>query len=76
MVMNSGAKMLIFIGGILILAGILWGVAGRFIPFGRLPGDIAVEKENFRFYFPLATCLLLSIALTLILNLLGRLLGK
>jgi len=45
---------------------LLWMLLGRFIHLGRLPGDIVVEKENFKFYFPLATCILLSAALSLI----------
>ncbi|HEX68501.1 MAG TPA: DUF2905 domain-containing protein, partial [bacterium] len=40
--------------------------------FGKLPGDILIKKKNFTFYFPLATCLILSILLTLILNLIFR----
>ncbi|HWJ26730.1 MAG TPA: DUF2905 domain-containing protein [Flavisolibacter sp.] len=40
---------------------------------GRLPGDIRVEKENFRFYFPLTTMILFSLLLTLIINILRRL---
>ncbi|REK67226.1 MULTISPECIES: DUF2905 domain-containing protein [Cohnella] len=60
------AKLLIGSGIVLIVAGLLWMLLGRFIHLGRLPGDIVVEKENFKFYFPLATCILLSAALSLI----------
>ncbi|MGG1311212.1 DUF2905 domain-containing protein [Cohnella laeviribosi] len=60
------AKLLIGSGIVLIVAGLLWMLLGRFIHLGRLPGDIVVEKENFKFYFPLATCILLSVALSLI----------
>jgi len=56
---------LVFLGGVLLLAGK--------VPFlGRLPGDIVIERKNFTFYFPLATSILLSIVLTLILSLFGR----
>jgi len=48
------AKMLIFAGVVLIVAGVIWSVAERF-GLGRLPGDIAVEGENVRFYFPITT---------------------
>lgn len=64
------------IGKILILGGIFLVLFGTLlifcdkIPFlGKLPGDIAVQKENLRFYFPLATCFLISLGLTLFLNL-------
>jgi len=62
-------KLLLFAG--LVIAGIgLLMMAG--IPFGRLPGDIVIRKGNGTFYFPLATSILLSIILTLLLALLRR----
>jgi Protein of unknown function (DUF2905) len=61
---------LLFIGG-LVIAGIgLLMMAG--IPFGRLPGDIVIRKGSGTFYFPLATSILLSIILTLLLSILRR----
>jgi DUF2905 family protein len=61
---------LLFIGG-LVIAGIgLLMMAG--IPFGRLPGDIVIRKGSGTFYFPLATSILLSIILTLLLSILLR----
>ncbi len=65
-------KTLIFIGLILLLLG--GGVLLlQKIPFlGRLPGDIYIKKENFTFYFPLVTCILLSLFLTIILSLFFR----
>lgn len=66
---------LVIVGALIVLIGILW-LIGPSIPWlGRLPGDIRVERENFRFYFPLATCLLLSLALTLVLWLVNKLRG-
>lgn len=65
----SMPKLLIMTGAVLIVIGLLWSVGGRFLHLGRLPGDIVVEKENFRFYFPIVTCLVLSIGLSLILYL-------
>ncbi|WP_232697314.1 DUF2905 domain-containing protein [Brevibacillus daliensis] len=62
-------KTLMIIGGALLLIGLLWQVGGRFFPLGRLPGDIVVEKENVKFYFPIVTCILLSIVLSLIMYL-------
>jgi hypothetical protein len=63
---NPIAKMLIIAGVVLILAGVLWNIGGRFLNFGRLPGDIVVEKENVKFYFPIVTCIVISVALSLI----------
>ena len=62
----SPGKTLIILGLILVAAGLLLHFSGR-IPFlGRLPGDIRIEKENFSFYFPLGSCLLLSLVLSLL----------
>ena len=63
--MNPIAKLLIIAGIILIAVGVLWHIGGRFLQLGRLPGDIVVEKENFRFYFPLMTSIILSVVLSL-----------
>lgn len=63
--MNPIAKLLIIGGAILIVIGLLWQIGGRFFPLGRLPGDIVVEKENMRFYFPVVTCIVISIVLSL-----------
>jgi hypothetical protein len=64
--LNPVAKLLIIAGVILIVVGLLWQVGGKFLHLGRLPGDIAIEKENVRFYFPIVTCLVISVALSLI----------
>lgn len=64
--MNPIAKMLIIGGGVLILVGLLWQVGGKWIPLGRLPGDIVIEKENVKFYFPLMTSIIVSIVLSLL----------
>ncbi len=59
-------RILIFIGSIVLITGIIVLLANK-IPFiGKLPGDITVRKGNFIFYFPLATCIVISIILTLI----------
>ncbi len=63
------AKVLIVLGIVITVIGLalLSGEKLGFLKYiGRLPGDISVEKENFKFYFPLATSLLLSIVLTFI----------
>lgn len=65
-------KILIISGLILIGLGLLFYLAGK-IPFlGRLPGDIYIQKKNFVFYLPLATCVLLSLLISLILCLFFR----
>jgi hypothetical protein len=65
-------KILIFSGIILTAVGILF-IFGAKIPWlGKLPGDIYIKKENFTFYFPLATSILLSIALSVIMLFMGR----
>lgn len=65
--MNDMPKLLIAAGVVLIVIGLIWAVGGKYINLGRLPGDIVVEKENFRFYFPIVTCLVLSIGLSAVL---------
>jgi membrane protein implicated in regulation of membrane protease activity len=58
-------RVLIVAGLVLLAAGVLWPWLGQ-LGLGRLPGDIAVERPHFRFYFPLVTCLLISVVLTLL----------
>lgn len=65
--MHPVAKVLIGIGLFCVAAGLIWQFGIRFLNFdklGRLPGDIAVEKENFKFYFPLMSSILISIILS------------
>jgi uncharacterized membrane protein len=71
--MQSTGKILILIGAMLILAGIiLWLFGNRLHWLGNLPGDIKVEKENFKFYFPITTMIIMSVVLTLILWLIRK----
>jgi hypothetical protein len=58
---------LLFLGLVLAAVGLMSILAPSVGWFGRLPGDIRIERQNYRFYFPLATCLLLSFLLSLIL---------
>lgn len=67
--MNPIAKLLIYGGLTLVIIGLLWQVVGKHIPLGRLPGDIVIERENFRFYFPIVTCIVISVGMSLILYL-------
>lgn len=64
--MNPFAKLLIIGGLVMVAAGLFWQFGGRFLNLGRLPGDIVVEKENFRFYFPLMTSIIVSVVLSLL----------
>lgn len=70
--MSSMPKMLITIGIILIVVGLIWQVGGRFLPIGKLPGDILIKKENVTFYFPIMTSIIVSIVLSLIFYILTR----
>lgn len=65
-------KILIIIGALIILIGVVFLFADK-IPFlGKLPGDIIIKKKNFTFYFPLATSILLSIIISIILYFLKK----
>lgn len=70
--MSDFAKTLIFFGAILIGLGILVTVFGKIPGVGKLPGDIYIRRGTFTFYFPLTTCLILSLVLTLVLTLFGK----
>jgi hypothetical protein len=65
-------RVLILFGIVFIVIGGLFLFAGKIPWLGRLPGDILVERENFSFYFPLATSLLLSLLISAILWFLSR----
>ena len=71
--MSEFGRVLIVLGGVLILAGIVVLFLGRLhLPLGRLPGDVVYRGKNMTFYFPLATSILLSVLLTVVLYLIGR----
>ena len=71
--MRSGPDFKTTVGVLLIVAGALVLILGKLrIPFGRLPGDIAIRGKNFSFYFPLATSILLSLLLSLVFYILSR----
>jgi hypothetical protein len=71
--MSDLGRVLIVVGGVLILAGMVLLLLGRLhLPLGRLPGDLIYRGKNTTFYFPLATSILLSVLLTLVLYLIGR----
>ena len=71
--MNSVGKLLIAGGALLIFAGILVLLAGRLnLPLGRLPGDISYRGKNTALFFPITTCIILSVLLSLIVWIVGR----
>src|ERR1700694_3392317 len=59
------ARFMVVLGLVLLVAGLLWPYLSQ-IGLGRLPGDIVIERENVTFYFPLMTCLLLSVLFSLV----------
>lgn len=59
------ARILILVGIVLIVLGLAWPWLSR-LGLGRLPGDIVIERDNFRFYFPITTSILISLLLTLL----------
>lgn len=75
--MENISRYIILAGIVLIIVGgLVYGAAKLNIPIGRLPGDIHIEGPNGSFYFPLVTCIILSVVLTLVLNLIGRFWNK
>jgi hypothetical protein len=67
-------RYLIILGAVIVVFGVILVTAGKFpgLRIGRLPGDIYIERGNWRFYFPLVTSILLSLLLTFILWLFNR----
>lgn len=71
--LTSLAKYFIYTGVFLLIVGSLLYFLGKLgIGVGKLPGDILIQKDNFTFYFPLVTCIIISIVLTIILSLFAR----
>lgn len=71
--LDSIGKLLLIFGGVMVVLGLVFLLAGRGIPFlGRLPGDIVVQREGFTFYFPIVTMVLVSVVLTILLNIVFR----
>jgi hypothetical protein len=71
-VLTDLGKTLILFGIVLVVLGVVLSLAGRLPWLGRLPGDIVIRRERFVFVFPLATCLVASVALSLLLYLFRR----
>ena len=72
--MTDLGKLLVFLGGTIVIVGLALILFGRTnLPLGRLPGDIVYRGKNTTFYFPLATSILLSVVLSILLYVIGRL---
>lgn len=65
--MDEFGKSLIFLGIVLALVGIIFVFGGKIPWLGHLPGDIYIQKDRFTFYFPLVTCLIISVIISLVL---------
>ncbi|MCC6458455.1 MAG: DUF2905 domain-containing protein [Caldilineaceae bacterium] len=65
-------RLLMITGGGLLLLGLILMLAGRIPGLGQLPGDISIERGNFRVYAPLGTMVVLSVILTIVINIVAR----
>jgi hypothetical protein len=66
-------KWLIAAGLLLVLVGaIVWGISRLGLPLGSLPGDLRIEGKRSSLYFPIVTCIVISVVLTIVLNIIGR----
>jgi hypothetical protein len=70
--MPEFGRLLIILGGVLLIAGAVLMLLPHVPWLGKLPGDVVVERERFTFYFPIVTCLVVSVVLTIVLNLFFR----
>jgi hypothetical protein len=70
--MSGLGKTLILIGVVLVVVGALFSLAGKLPWLGQLPGDITIQRERFSFYFPLTTCIVISVVISLVLYFLRR----
>ena len=64
--MDGIGRTLVILGVVLLVVGLLFTTVGRFIPLGRLPGDIVIRRSNSTFYFPIVTSIVVSVVLTLV----------
>lgn len=61
---NNFPTILIITGLAFLLISLVWQISSKFLPLGKLPGDIKIEKDHFKFYFPLGTSIVISIVLS------------
>ncbi len=75
--LSSMGKAIVILGVVLIVVGgLIWLLSGSGLPLGRLPGDVHIQRDGFSCFFPIATMIILSILLTIILNVIARLLNR
>jgi hypothetical protein len=74
--MEGLGKILLIVGGVIIILGLILVFSNHFPFIGKLPGDIFVKKDGFSFYFPIVTLLILSILITVIVNVILYFLNK
>jgi hypothetical protein len=66
-------RIIVVLGGVLVVVGLVFMLLGRaHVPIGRLPGDVVYRGKNSTFYFPIVTCIVTSVVLSLIMWLLGK----
>ncbi|HZA53631.1 MAG TPA: DUF2905 domain-containing protein [Candidatus Udaeobacter sp.] len=70
--MDGLGKTLIYLGLLLVVLGLVFSYGGKIPWLGHLPGDIYIQRDRFTFYFPLTTCIVISIVITLVLYLFRR----
>ncbi|MFQ5667552.1 MAG: DUF2905 domain-containing protein [Candidatus Binatia bacterium] len=70
--MGDLGRLLIIFGIVLVVVGALLNLAGKLPWLGKLPGDVSYRSDNFTFYFPLATCIVISVVLSVLLYLFRR----
>lgn len=70
--MGDIGRTLVIVGLVLVVVGVLLSLVGRVPWLGRLPGDIHIQRDNWTFYFPLTTSIVLSVVLSLLFWLFGR----
>ena len=74
--MEGIGKILLIVGGIIVILGLLLIFSNHIPFFGKLPGDIFIKREGFSFYFPIVTLLLLSLLITIIVNVILHFMNK
>lgn len=70
--MSEIGRSLVFIGTVLVVLGVVVILIGKVPGIGKLPGDILIERKNFTFYFPIVTCIVISILFSLVSWLIGK----
>jgi hypothetical protein len=74
--MQMMGKMLVLVGGLVVLVGIVLMFSDKIPYLGKLPGDISIKRDNFQFYFPLTTSIILSVLVSVILWIFSQFKGK